>query len=196
MSISLCALAVALITEDTDGEKQREEENISSADLGSMKPPFSDIGPMVLDNYDNNQSEMNVDNQYITEPPSGDIAPMVPDSYDNNQSERDLNDHSLLVSTAVQEDLVSSGRNYSAPKTTKLPVTVNMLQESTVGATLHFSHKEHQPLSERLQFHRKKKLTKEPAIPCQQKSVKTFSGAIEGIAIGSALSYNMVSKLS
>ncbi|XP_017216175.1 uncharacterized protein LOC108193855 isoform X1 [Daucus carota subsp. sativus] len=168
--------SVALITEDADGEKQREEENISSTDLGSMKPPFADIGPMVLDNYDNNQSEMNVDNQYLTEPPSGDIAPMVPDSYDNNQSERD---HSLLVSTAVQEDLVSSGRNYSAPKTTKLPVTVNMLQESTVGATLHFSHKEHQPLSERLQFHRKKKLTKEPAIPCQQKSVKTFSGAIE-----------------
>lgn len=197
MSISFCALAVALSTEDADGGKQREEAHMLCKDPGSMGPPSGDVGSMVLDSYDNNHSEMNVDNQCLIKPPSGDVAPMVPDSYDSNQNERDVDGQSLMVSSAIQEELITSGRDKSTPKIMKLPGSVDMLQDSTVsGVTLHLLHTEHQTLSQRLQFHRKKKLSNESTVPYEEKAVKTFPSPIEGISIGSGLLYNMVSSLS
>lgn len=185
MSISLCALAVALSTEDADGGKQREEAHVLCRGPGSVGLPSGDIGPMVLDSYDNNHSEMNVDNQCLIKPPSGDVAPMVPDSYESNQTERDVDDQSLMVSCDIQEDLITSGRDNSTPKIMKLRGSVDVLQDSTVsGITLHFSHTD-QTLSQRLQFHKKKKLSKESAVPYEEKAVKTFPGPIEGISIGS-----------
>ncbi|KAK1389841.1 hypothetical protein POM88_018019 [Heracleum sosnowskyi] len=172
--------SVALITEDAGGDKQREKAHMLSTDPGPMEPPSGDIGPTVLDSYDNNHSEMNVDSQCLLKPPSGDVAPMVPDSYESNQTERDVDDQLLMVSSAVQEDLITSGRDNSTPKITKLPGSVDVLQDSTVsGDTLHLLHTEHQTLRQRLQFHSKKKLSKVSAIPYEEKAVKTFPSSIE-----------------
>ncbi|KAL8120980.1 uncharacterized protein LOC141724995 isoform X2 [Apium graveolens] len=177
---SKTSIFVDVTSSDADGGKRREEAYMPSTDPGLMGPPSGDIGPMVLDSYDNNHSEMNVDNQCLINPPSGDVAPMVPDSYDSNQTERDVDDQSIIVSSAIQEDLITSGQDNSTPKITKLPGSVDALQDSTVGGvTLHFLHTEHQTLSQRLQFHRKKKLSKESAFPYEENAVKTSCSSIE-----------------